>query len=353
MSVKLKKLKDQVIVVTGASSGIGLATARIAASRGAKVVLAARDQESLVAIVDEIRSRGGDAVHVVADVSEFDDVRDIVDAAETDFGGFDTWINNAGLSIYGATEEVPLSDARRLFDVNYWGLVNGSLAALPYLRQRGGALINVGSIGSDIPLPLQGHYAASKHAVKGFTDSLRIELEKDDAPVSITLIKPGSIDTPFPEHARNYMDVRPKLPPPVYAPEVVAEAILFCAEHPRREVTVGGGGRAMEALSGGPLGDRYFQATMFDQQRSGEDETERPDSLYTAQGGGRTRGTHPGRVMSTSAYTAAAIRPMATMLGVIAAGTAITMAGRALSRNGNGDEGSRRRFRLRGRSKAE
>ena len=334
MAVQLKKLKEQVIVVTGASSGIGLATARIAASRGAKVVLAARDRESLVSIVDEITSRGGEAIYVVADVSEFDDVRDIVDAAETEFGGFDTWVNNAGLSIYGATEEVPLSDARRLFDVNYWGMVNGSLAALPFLRARGGALINIGSVGSEMPLPLQGHYSASKHAVKGFTDSIRLEVEKDGAPVVVTLIKPASIDTPFPEHARNYMDVRPKLAPPVYAPEVVAEAILFCAEHPRREVTVGGGGRAMTAMSGGPLADRYMKATMFKQQQSDEEETERPDSLYAPQGGGRTRGTHKGRVMSSSAYTAAAIRPMATVLSVIAAGTALTMASKAFTRNG-------------------
>lgn len=333
--MQLKKLKDQVIVITGASSGIGLATARIAASRGAKVVLAARDRGSLVAIVDEIRSRGGDAVHVVADVSEFDDVRDIVDAAETEFGGFDTWVNNAGLSIYGPTDEVPLSDARRLFDVNYWGTVHGSLVALPWLRQRGGALINIGSIGSDIPLPLQGHYAASKHAVKGFTDSLRIEVEKENPNVVVTLIKPASIDTPFPDHARNYMDVRPKLPSPVYAPELVAETILFCAEHRRREVTVGGSGRAMTVMSGGALADRYMKSTMFDQQRSDEDETERPDSLYLPQGGGQTRGNHRGRVKSTSAYTAAAIRPMATVLGVIAAGTAFTMASRALKETGS------------------
>jgi hypothetical protein len=219
-----------------------------------------------------------------------------------------------------------------LFDVNYWGMVNGSLVALPFLKQRGGALINVGSVGSDMPLPLQGHYSASKHAVKGFTDSLRIETEKDDAPVSITLVKPSSIDTPFTEHARNYMDMRPTLPAPVYAPEVVAETILFCAEHARREVTVGGGGRAMTAVSGGVLADKYMKTTMFDGQKSDEPEVERPDSLYAPQSDGRSRGTYDGRVMKSSAYTAAAMRPLATLLGVIAAGTAITMASRAWNR---------------------
>ena len=348
--MKLKRLKEQVIVVTGASSGIGLATARIAASRGARVVLAARDQDSLIAITDEIRSRGGDAVYVVADVSEFDDVRDIADAAEMEFGGFDTWVNNAGLSVYGRIDEVPLSDARRLFDVNFWGTVNGSLVALPFLKQRGGALINVGSLAAEVPIPLQGYYTASKHAVKGFTDALRIELEKDDAPVSLTLVNPSSIDTPFTEHARNYMDMRPTLPPPVYAPEVVAETILFCAEHVRREVMVGGGGRAMTAVGSNALADRYYKATMFSQQQSDEPETERPDALYAPQRGGRTRGTYEGRVRSTSAYTAAAIRPMTTMLGMLAAGTALSLATRAFT---NGRNGGPRRGRSRRSSRAE
>src|ERR1700712_120281 len=151
-------------------------------------------------------------------------------AAIEKFGRIDTWINDAGLSIYGRLDEVSEEDSRRLFDVNFWGVVNGSLTALPHLRAQGGALINVGSEVSDAVVPLQGMYSASKHAVKGFTDALRVEIEEiDEAPVSITLIQPPAVNTPYPEHAKNYMDKEPKLPSPMIDPRQVAEAILEAA----------------------------------------------------------------------------------------------------------------------------
>jgi len=205
MGVKLKRIEDQVVVITGASSGIGLATAKMAAERGARVVLVARDGDGLASARVEIEGSGGRAITVIADVSVLDDVHEIARRTVDAFGGFDTWVNNAGLSIYGPIEEVPVEDARRLFDVNYWGVVHGSLTAITHLKEHGGAIINLGSITSDRAIPLQGHYSASKHAVKAFTDALRMEVEKEGAPVSLTLIKPGAIDTPFPEHARNYM----------------------------------------------------------------------------------------------------------------------------------------------------
>jgi short-subunit dehydrogenase len=156
------------------------------------------------------------------------------------FGRIDTWVNNAGVSIYGRLDEVSDSDSRKLFDTNFWGVVNGSLAALPHLRKQGGALINVGSEASDAVVPLQGMYSASKHAVKGFTDALRVELgEIDDAPVSITLIQPTAVDTRYPQHAKNYMDSEPKLPTPQIGPEKVAEDILDAAAKPERDVRVG------------------------------------------------------------------------------------------------------------------
>lgn len=156
MKIELKKLADQVVVITGASSGIGLATAKMAAERGARVVLASRDDEDLRRAVDEIRGQGGRATHVVADVADFEAVRGIVDAAIREFGGFDTWVNNAGVPIYGRIEEVMLDGARRLFETNYWGVVNGSLAALPQLKQHGGALINVGSVCPTPPFRSRG-----------------------------------------------------------------------------------------------------------------------------------------------------------------------------------------------------
>jgi short-subunit dehydrogenase len=317
-----KNLDQQVLVITGASSGIGLATARMAAQLGARVVLAAREEEQLLDAVQDIRTAGGQAIHVVADVSDPGDVTRLADRAVAEFGGIDTWVNNAGLSIYGRAEEVPVEDARRLFDVNYWGVVNGSLAALPHLRLTEGTLINVGSIVSDRAVPLQGHYSASKHAVKGFTDALRMELEEQADPVAVTLIKPASIDTPFPEHARNYLEMEPQLPPPVYAPEVVARAILACAEQPRREVIVGGGGRMITALGKLAPGatDRYMQATMFEGQKSDRPaEPDREDSLYAPLGGpSRVRGDYPGHVMKSSAYTQAALHPGALLMGLAA-----------------------------------
>ena len=330
MGVKLKRIEDQVVVITGASSGIGLATAKMAAERGAKVVLAARDADGLASARVEIEGSGGRAVTVIADVAVFEDVRSIAQRAIELFGGFDTWVNNAGLSIYGPIEEVPVDDARRLFDVNYWGLVHGSLTAVAYLKNHGGAVINLGSVTSDRAVPLQGHYSASKHAVKAFTDALRMELEKEGAPISLTLIKPGAIDTPFPEHARNYMESEPKHPPPVYDPSVVAEAILFCAEHARRDLIVGGGGKMTAAMNNAPrVADRYMRATMFDQQKMRKpSRREREDSLYEPQGGGRERGNYPGTVRKRSLYTMTTMHRMATVLSAAAVGAGVVLATR-------------------------
>lgn len=204
--VKLKPLEEQVIVITGASSGIGLATAKCAAKRGAKVVMAARSEEATKKIVDELNSAGGEAIFVPCDVSKKEQVEQLARAAVDRFGRIDTWVNNAGVSIYGRLDEVSEEDSRQLFETNFWGVYHGSLAALPYLKEHGGALINLGSEVSEAVVPLQGMYAASKHAVKGFVDALRVEIEQlDEAPVSITLIQPTATDTPFPQHARNYM----------------------------------------------------------------------------------------------------------------------------------------------------
>jgi short-subunit dehydrogenase len=240
MAPSLKPLDQQVIVITGASSGIGLATAEAAAGHGAKVVLAARSEEILALIANEINAAGGQAIHVAADVGDRRQVERIAQAAIQRFGRIDTWVNDAGGSIYGRLQEVSEEDSRRLFDTNFWGVVNGSLVALPHLLAQGGALINVGSEVSEAVIPLQGMYSASKHAVKGFTDALRVEVEElDKAPVSITLIQPTAVDTPFPQHARNYMDKEPKLPSPQIDPIQVAEAILQAATSHTRDVKVG------------------------------------------------------------------------------------------------------------------
>lgn len=340
MNLQHKKLSEQTIVITGASSGIGLATARLAAKRGAQLVLAARSEEALRQLVEEIKAQGVEAIYVVADVSREEDHRQIREAALRRFGGFDTWVNNAGVSIYGKLLEVSIEDQRRLFDTNFWGIVYGSRVAAEHLRGRGGALINVGSTVSDRAIPLQGAYSASKHAVKGYTDALRMELEEEGAPISVTLIQPASIDTPFTENAKNYMEVEPTVPPPVYAPEVVAEAILHCAEYPERNVFAGGGGKALSAANNyAPrLTDKLMEWTMFDAQKSDRPAHGGPqdNALYEASEHLSERGKYEGHVAESSLYTKASLHPVLTGALFVGAGLALAAWLRPSATNANG-----------------
>ena len=323
MTVTLKPIREQVMVITGASSGIGLTTARMAARRGARIVAVARNDDALRQLIAELTSQGHDAIHVAADVASDDDMRHVAHAAIERFGRIDTWVNNAGVSIFGRSEDVTLDDQRRLFDTNFWGVVNGSLAALPYLRGRGGALINLGSEVSEVAIPLQGIYSASKHAVKGYTDALRIELEAERVPVSVTLIRPAAIDTMFVVHAKNYMDVRPKLPPPVYAPEVVADAILFAAEHPRRDIYVGAASRLMKAGAHHTprLLDRYLARFGIPQQRSSVPvDGNQEGSLHAPGQDLQEREGAPGHVVESSLYTRSSLHARAMSTAVMALG---------------------------------
>jgi short-subunit dehydrogenase len=323
MSAKLRNINEQVIVITGASSGIGLTTARMAAEQGAKLVLAARNGEALDQLASELRRQGCQVATVTADVGSAPDVERIGQTALERFGRIDTWVNNAGVGTFGRLEDVSLEDHQRLFQTNFWGVVHGSLEAVKRMKLRGGgALINVGSEVSDAPVPLEGMYAASKHAVKAFTDSLRMELEKEEAPISVTLIKPAAIDTMFTVHAKNYMDKEAVLPPPVYAPEIVAKAILHCAQHPKREVFVGGASKLISASRARMphLMDRYLRATMFSQQKSKHDKMPgRPDALHAPDPTHALRerqGMTERTVHETSAYTSLSLnkKPLVTAL---------------------------------------
>ncbi|MCR0981942.1 SDR family oxidoreductase [Roseomonas populi] len=281
---KLKPVSEQVIVITGASSGIGLATARMAAERGAALVLVARNEEALNALAEEIRAKGGRAEPVVADVADMAQVEAISARAIEAFGGFDTWCNNAGVAIYGELEDVPLEDQRRLFDTNYWGVVHGTLVAARHLKGKGGAIINTGSVLSERAMTLQGPYSAAKFAVKGVTEAFRTEFEAEGYPISVTLIKPGPIDTPYMEHARNHLG-SPGLrnPPPAYHPRVVARAILHACETRTRDLYVGGGGfmMAMMGVHFPRLTDLIFEKIARPTQETEETgRMERRDNLY-------------------------------------------------------------------------
>ena len=255
----------------------------------------------------------------MADVAKRADLERL--AAETIkvYGGFDTWVNNAGLGIFGRLDEVSDADHRRLFEVNFWGLVNGTQIAAAHLKHRGGAIINLGSVVSDVAFPIQGMYCASKHAIKGFTDAFRMELEADAAPISVTLIKPASIDTPFPIHAKNYLDAEPTLPPPVYAPEDVANAIVYAAVHGGRDYYLGGGGKLMSTLNKHipSLIDR-IAARMGGMESSGPLKRPRRGSLHTAAQDGAVNG-EPTSVVRRSVYTNAQTHPLTTT-ALVAAG---------------------------------
>ena len=333
MAVKLKPLADQVIVITGASSGIGLATARKAAKAGAAVVLAARNGEALRAICEDIEAEGGRAYAVPTDVGNPAEVERLARAAIARFERIDTWVNDAGVGLFGELQDTTSDDHEQLFRTNYFGVVNGSLEAVKHFRQRGGggALINLGSVLSDAVVPLQGAYAASKHAVKGFTDALRMELIRERLPVSVTLVKPASVATPFADHARNLMEKAARLPPPRYAPEVVADAILHAATHPIRELSVGGAARPMAAGSAVAPGlVARFAAPLM----RGRNAPSQHDNLYTAGVDGLTDSERM-RGRGFSLYAEAQKRPGLTLgLGALAVVGIAAVVGRgSLARN--------------------
>jgi NAD(P)-dependent dehydrogenase (short-subunit alcohol dehydrogenase family) len=291
----LKPLSEQVIVLTGASSGIGLATAQLAAEHGARLVLLSRSGEVLQSLVDMLEDDGHEAIHVVADVGRREEVERAARQALKHFGRIDTWVNNAGVPIDGHLHEVSEADHRRLFDTHFRGVVNGSRVALPLLGREGGALINVGGEVSDAVVPLQGMDSASKHAVKGFTDALRVQVEGvGKAPVSITLIQPTVVDTPFPQRARNSTDREPKLPSPRIDPVEVARAILHAAVSGGRDVRVGMR-TTLHATAPQPMPGRADRRSARQARRPHFDQlpADPQDTLHCAGAAGHIHGERP------------------------------------------------------------
>ena len=286
-----RPLDEQAIVVFGATSGIGRATALQAAEAGARVVAAGRDREALDSLVHE--SPVGSVVAGTADAADADAVAAIAGLAADTFGGIDTWAHVAGVAEYGRFEDVTVDEFRRVVEVDLLGAVWGTRAALPHLRRSRGALVVVSSEIAERGFPLLTSYSAAKHGVAGFLESLRDELRHEDAGVSVTQVKPAAIATPFFEHARTRLGVRPSGPPPVYEPEKVADAILQAAEHGGRDLTVGGAARVQLALQrlSPRLMDGLARAVAFRFQRSGEPKQPTDDALFEAPSGDdRVRG---------------------------------------------------------------
>jgi NAD(P)-dependent dehydrogenase (short-subunit alcohol dehydrogenase family) len=303
-----KSVSEQVVVIAGASTGIGRATALAFAAQGARVVCAARSGQALETLVEQIRKDGGVAVAAPTDVADPAAVRSLAELAEQQFGRIDTWVNNAAVSVWGRVEDITDEEFDRVMRVNFLGQVHGVHAALPALRRAGGGVvIGVASVEGVRAIPLHGPYTASKFALRAFYDCLRMELAQEGAPIAVTTILPASIDTPFFEHARSKLGAMVKPPPPVYAPEVVAATIVYAAQHPRREIPVGGaavgfflGQRLSPALTDALLSVRRFGV--------GTQRTDRPDNGVDnvdapVDGPGQVHGSYPGRVLQHSVFT--------------------------------------------------
>ena len=330
--VTLKPIHQQTIALTGATSGIGLATARLASKRGAKLLLIARNEEALTRIRDELRADGGQAEYAVADVADRGQLEAALARATETFGGIDAWVNDAGAFIYGALDTVPIEDQRRLFDVVYWGTVYGTLVAAEALKTGGGAIVNVGSVLGELAIPYQGAYCAAKFAVKGFTEAFRRETEARRDPISLSLIKPAAINTLFMEHARNRIgSIGTRNPPPAYDPHLVARAILHACEHPVRDLVVGGaGGLSMviaNRVAPGLMDLAFATFGRTVQTSSDPGAADRRDNLYEPREDGVERSNLHPFTRKTSLALEAQLHPVATAatlisLGAIALGAA-------------------------------
>lgn len=242
MRISLKPIREQAAAVFGASSGIGRLAALEFARRGAKVCVAARSENGLKTLVEEITADGGEAFYVVADAADFQQVKSVADKTAERFGGLDTWIHSAGAFIFAEFEQITPEEFERLIKVNLLGQVFGAMAALPYMKKKGGALIHLTSVESYRTVPYQTAYGSSKHGISGFLEGLRVELEHDNVPVSVTEILPAAINTPIYDKGRNKMPFKPRPVPPIYHPQIVVDAIVYAAENQVRDLIAGGAG---------------------------------------------------------------------------------------------------------------
>ena len=301
-------LSEQVVVITGASQGIGRETALRFAAGGASVVVAARNEEALGDLVTRIQSAGGRAEAVVADVADYDQVERIGARAIERFGRVDTWVNNAAVSIYATVEQLEPDEMERLVRVNLLGQMYGSKVAVALMKpRRTGTIINVGSALSNRAIPLQSAYVATKHGIAGFSEALRLELKHEQARIDVVLILPSSTNTPLFAFARSKLGVQPMPVPPVYDPAVVAEAICHAAEHGGREIVVGGWGKLLtlgQWLSPSLL-DRFMLQgdRSFEQQKTDRPDDWRDNLFDPSTGPGSTTGEFGAGSKSTSLFT--------------------------------------------------
>jgi short-subunit dehydrogenase len=290
-SRRLKPIKHQTVVLLGASSGMGRATALAAARQGARVVVASRNIEALEALAKEIEQAGGQALAVQADISNYDEVERVAEQAKERFGGFDTWVNFAAAAIYSPFSDLTPEEFKRVIDVNLTGYAYGAMVALRHLRHKGrGALIFISSVEGELSMPYHSAYAASKHGVNGMIDAIRLELKHAHSNVSVTNIMPTGVNTPFFTNARTKIGVKPRPPKPIYRPEHVADAVIFAAQHRTREMFIGGGAKMMVMMKRllPRFMDAYLVGSAFSGQRTREPKSaDAPTSMFAPETGDR------------------------------------------------------------------
>ncbi len=274
----------EVVVITGASAGVGRATVREFAKRGAHIGLLARGREGLEGARREVEAAGGRALVLPTDVADADQVEAAAEAVEREFGAIDVWVNNAMVSVFSPIAEMTAAEYRRVTEVTYLGAVHGTLSALKRMLPRDrGSIVQVGSALSYRSIPLQSAYCAAKHAMRGFTDSLRCELIHDGNKVRVTMVQLPALNTPQFDWSKSRLPRKAQPVPPIFQPEVAAEAIYWAVHNNRREVNVGlptvvaiAANKIMPGLL-----DRYLGNTGYDGQQTQEaDDPNRPNDLF-------------------------------------------------------------------------
>lgn len=340
MQIILKPIGVQVVVIFGASSGIGRLAALEFAKRGTKVVVSARSEEGLKSLVKEIEDGGGDAIYFVADAAEFEQVKAVAEKTVETFGRLDTWIHSAATFIFGTVEKTDPEEYKRLIEVNLLGQIYGAKAALPHLKEKGGALIHLSSVEAFRTAPFQSAYGASKHGIHGFLQVLRVELAHDKIPVSVTEVLPAAINTPIYDKGRNKMPFKPRPVPPIYHPQIVVDAIVYAAENPIPEIIAGGAGVGVElAEKISPRMADFFSGTIgyAGQTSSEESDGKFAGSLFEPISGFDTvEGSFSGEQFKSDPYTWLKTHPKTKNNLLIAAGGIVggILAWRALNKRG-------------------
>ena len=325
--MQLKPVEDQVVALMGASSGIGRETALRFAERGARVVVSARSEEGLASLVEEILDKGGEAVSIPAEASEFEQVKAVADRAVQEYGRLDSWVHLAAVGLFATFEQTTPEEFERVIDVNLMGQVYGAMAALPHLKREGrGALIHISSVEAKRSFPFHSAYGASKHGIDGFLEALRVELKYEGWPISVTQVMPGTINTPFFDKGRTKLGVKPVGVPPIYEPQTVANIILYAAENPVRDLVSGGAAQAL--ILNQRLSPRMLDAILttragFSPQKTEEPRSEDdPDNLYAPIRGHDTA-KNGFRALSRSLYNWLEMHPVVRRGA--AAGTALVL----------------------------